>query len=286
MKSRTLRYILLAAACSVFLFSSFMVLKHQLETLASEKYTTAITEMVVTPMPAPSPIRSEEENTDDAPVAKSEETHDEASADHAPDQPEETLAEEPIVVPIQVDFDALRAANQDVVAWIYCPDTPINYPIVQASDNEYYLRRLLDGTTNTYGTLFMDYRNDDDFSDWNSIIYGHNIHDDLMFGSLLNYESRSYFRAHPIIFLLTPEQNYAIKIMAGFLESPNSALYNALNASETEKGQLYAHWYDASDFVSGIVPEKTDRLVTLSTCSYVYNNARYVLIGVLEEVNN
>ena len=61
--------------------------------------------------------------------------------------------------PITVDFERLQEENKDIIAWLYCPDTEINYPVVQSKDNEYYLRRLLDGTWNIAGTLFIDYRN-------------------------------------------------------------------------------------------------------------------------------
>ena len=91
------------------------------------------------------------------------------------------------IVPIQVDFDVLSKENQDVIGWLYCPDTSINYPVVQAADNEYYLHRLLDDSKNAAGTLFMDYRNSADLSDWNSVIYGHNMKNGSMFGSLPDY---------------------------------------------------------------------------------------------------
>ena len=178
MRIRPVRILLFAVIGSVFLFSSAIVLKHHFEMRAGATHAEEVTQMVVTPVP---------------------EVFDDELAEQTPT--------ESVTIPIQVDFDALFAKSQDIIGWLYCPDTPINYPVVQAADNEYYLHRLLDDRNNSGGTLFVDYRNSSDLSDWNSIIYGHNMRNDSMFGSLTDYKSQSYFDAHPEIFLLTPERN-------------------------------------------------------------------------------
>lgn len=253
----TARKILLVAAGSVFLFSTCMVLKHHLEMRKSAEQIETVTQQVVVPLPEPIENKSAETVADQA---------------AAP-------------LPIQVDFDALCAQNQDVVAWIYCPDTPINYPVVQSADNEYYLHRLLDGSKNAAGTLFMDYRNAADLSDWNSIIYGHNMNNDSMFGTLTDYRMQTYFEAHPEMFLLTPERNYAVKVFAGFTTPADAELYTLVCPDETDKSRLIEEWIRNSDFVSGNTPAAEERFVTFSTCSYEYNDARYVLIGVLKELD-
>lgn len=117
--------------------------------------------------------------------------------------------------PITVDFERLQEENKDIIAWLYCPDTEINYPVVQSKDNEYYLRRLLDGTWNIAGTLFMDYRNAADCSDLHTIIYGHNMKNNTMFGSLPKYSKQEYYEEHSVLYLLTPKQNYKVKLIAG-----------------------------------------------------------------------
>jgi len=257
MRARTIRKILLVAAGSVFLFSSSMVLKHRLEMRAGAEQSEVVAQMAVVP---------------------------------SAEQPENIIEEETVdetveIAPIQVNFDALRAKNQDVIAWLYCPDTPINYPVVQASDNEFYLHRLLDGSKNPGGTLFMDYRNAADLSDWNSVIYGHNMINDSMFGSLTDYQAQSYFEAHPQMFLLTPEKDYKVEIVAGCRTSANSEVYSTFIPNEEEKVRLMERWLDASDFVSGYDLAAEDRLLTLSTCSYEDSDARYVLIGSLKELD-
>ena len=260
----TIRKIIMIIAIIVFLFSSFMVLKYFLQMQAGAELTETISEMVVV-LPTESAVY---EVTD--PVQ--------------PEIIEETIEKEHTPPPIQVDFDSLCSQNQDVVAWLYCPDTVINYPVVQASDNEYYLNRLLDGRRNVAGTLFVDYRNSGDFTDWNTVIYGHHMKNKSMFGSLTKYKKQAYFDLHPVMYLLTPDVNYKINILAGFVTPGNSELYNALNPDEEKKLSLFQSWKNDSTFDAELDSDAENRFITLSTCSYEYRNARYVLIGVLEEL--
>lgn len=264
------RKIIFIVTVAVFLFSTTMVIKHQVEMRIGAKQAEAIIQMVV------SPVSIQDETTGQiisAPTLKQSESE---KAEKPNDEPT-------AFAPIQVDFDALFTKNQDVVAWLYCPDTPINYPVVQSSDNNYYLRRLLDGSYNSAGTLFLDYRNAEDLSNWNSVIYGHNMKNDSMFGTLPDYKTPSYFQEHPEMFLLTPEQDYSIQLLAGFTTPASSELYSSFAPDAAEATRLIESWIRNSDFVSEIQPTAEDHLITLSTCSYEYDNARYVLIGILKE---
>lgn len=186
------------------------------------------------------------------------------------------------VPPISVDFNALWETNQDIVAWIYCADTPINYPVVQSDDNNYYLRRLLDGSYNTSGTLFLDCRCNADFMDRNSIIYGHNMKNNTMFGTLPSYTEQSYYEAHPIMWLLTPEQNYKVELFSGFITPSDSESYDVFyGKADLEK--YVEETLQKSTFTADVELNDAGRIITMSTCSYEYENARYVLLGRLEE---
>ena len=185
--------------------------------------------------------------------------------------------------PITVDFERLQEENKDIIAWLYCPDTEINYPVVQSKDNEYYLRRLLDGTWNIAGTLFMDYRNAADCSDLHTIIYGHNMKNNTMFGSLPKYSKQEYYEEHSVLYLLTPKQNYKVKLIAGYVTPSDSKVYEFEKTKEERSGLLKTA-LDNSLFTSGTTVSDEDRLLTLSTCSYEYDNARFVLMGILKEI--
>lgn len=138
-----------------------------------------------------------------------------ATASPAPSVPPES-EETPVPpeTPITVDWKALRQTNSDAVAWLYCADTPINYPVVQASDNEYYLTRGFDLKKSDSGMLFLDCRNNIAANDENFIIYGHRMKDDSMFGTIPQYAEESYYKEHPTMYLLTPKQNYRVELFA------------------------------------------------------------------------
>lgn len=114
---------------------------------------------------------------------------------------------------LKIDWDALLKANPDTVGWIYMPDTPINYPVVQGKDNEHYLYYDFDGDAGwlaEYGAIFLDYRNKKDFSNPSNFIYGHHMNDGSMFAVISSFEEEAAFNAHRVAYLLTPGGNYRL----------------------------------------------------------------------------
>lgn len=197
---------------------------------------------------------------------------------------ESEITEPPMPVetsPISVDFDTLKEANEDVIGWLYCEDTPINYPVLQSDDNSYYLRRLVNGEWNIAGSLFMDYRNNLSNNDWNTVIYGHNMKNDSMFGTLPEYRNQDYYEQHPVMYFLTPEADYKIELIAGFVTPSDSALYNVY-LSESDRTSLYDELLGLSDFQANEYSfGENTQLLTVSTCSYEYDTARYVVVGIM-----
>jgi sortase B len=192
-------------------------------------------------------------------------------------------AENGETVPITVDFDKLLAQNPDVRGWIYCEGTNISYPILQGQDNQYYIHRLIDGSEAAAGSIFMDYRNSSNFGDLSTVIYGHHMRDGSMFGDLTDYASQSYYDAHPTFWILTPEANYRVDVLAGFVTPSDSDSYSMYSNS----GEFHTYLekcVQQSDFVSNVRLSTVSRTVTLSTCSSEYENARYVVIGSLVRV--
>lgn len=194
--------------------------------------------------------------------------------------PTETREMDPAVWPT-VDFESLQDINPDVVAWICLEGTVINYPVVQGSDNSEYLYRLVDGTSNSAGSIFMDYRNQPDFTGRNTVLYGHHMKNKTMFGSIVNYKEQSFYDEHPACLILTPEGNYTLEFFAGFVANLNSDAWKLKFESDDEYGEWLEQAVASSTFQSKICPTPQDRVVTLSTCSYEYDDARYVLLGVL-----
>lgn len=196
-----------------------------------------------------------------------------------PIQPIETVE----TAPITVDFNSLLEKNSDIVGWIYCQDTPINYPVVQAENNDYYLRRDLNEKYLVGGTVFVDYRNGAVGEDRNYIVYGHNMKDGTMFSSLTKYKEQSYYDEHLVLYYLTPTVNYKIELYAGSVVRRDAIIY-APNPDKEEFAEFLNKAKMNSTFDSNVVINENDTLITLSTCSYEYNNARYIIIGKLIEI--
>lgn len=180
-------------------------------------------------------------------------------------------------IPISVDFDALLEANPHIVGWIYCPDTSINYPILQSENNYDHLYRLLDGSYSRSGSIFMDYRSDSTLQDYNAIIYGHNMGNGKMFAPLMNYRQQSYYDEHPVMYLLTPAGNYRLDILAGALVSSTSDYYAASHTEESFRTFL-SNASRRSTFVSTVDISTVERTVLLSTCTNSSEDGRYILI--------
>lgn len=251
-KKIDLLWLLCMGLCiGVFAYSAWQLLGYWQEVRSSENFVSDLAQQTVTlktPEPASSGQTQQEEPAETAPIA--------------------------------VDFAALQAQNAEVVAWLYCPDTVINYPVAQSTNNSKYLYTLLDGTSNQNGTLFMDFRSEADFSHANTILYGHNMKSGKMFGTLDLYKSQSYFDEHPLWYLLTPQGDYKLEIAAGWVTQDNDPLY-VIPAGQEEIERLLQDADRKSAFDSGITLSTEDKLVTLSTCSYENEKARYVLLGRL-----
>lgn len=213
------------------------------------------------------------------------ETQPVQASEASTEAPEETLSfdvapmeEEDDTVWPQVDFDHLQQINPDIVGWIYIEGTKINYPIVQAENNDYYLNRLFDGTRNSAGSIFMDFRCSSDFSDRHSILYGHNMKDKSMFAALINYKDPSFFRDHPVALLLTPTCNYKIQIFSGYVADSWDISWQLDLDPESFENWL-TQIAEKSRFTPTSLPTEEDSVLTLSTCSYEFHDARFVLHG-------
>lgn len=197
----------------------------------------------------------------------------------------ETSAEIPLEKPpITVDFNALQEINPEIIGWLYCVDTPINYPVAYTDNNNYYLNHLYDGTRNHSGTLFVDCNCSSDFSDMNTVIYGHHMKSGAMFACLVEYEAQEYYEAHPVMYLLTPEHNYRLDIFSGYVaESGSQRLFSKMEG-KAEFDAYLDEIIKLSDFDASVTTIPKDRIVTLSTCTYDFDEARYIVHAFVTEI--
>ena len=176
----------------------------------------------------------------------------------------------------QVDFDALAQVNGDIVGWLYVPGTVINYPVVQGDDNEYYLKHLFDGKYNSSGCIYLDCGAEGDFTTMNSVLHGHHMKNGSMFAGICKYKDQSYFDEHPTAMLLTPDGNYLVEFFSGYVCEVTADAWDY---------DFDESWLDkrirSSYFAADVIPTTEDHILTLSTCSYEFTDARFVLHGIL-----
>lgn len=184
---------------------------------------------------------------------------------------------------IEVDFDKLKKINPQIIGWIYGKDTDINYPITQTKDNSYYLKHTFERKINNSGCIFLDCNNNKHFKDENSVLYGHHMKNGTMFAGLSKYKEQSYYNGHKTMMLFTPSKDYKVNIFAGYVTDEEDSAWQLSFVSDKEKKEWISKIKRKSCFTSKITPDENDPILTMSTCSYEFDDARFVLFGVLEE---
>ena len=186
--------------------------------------------------------------------------------------------------PISVDFDKLQKENPDIVGWIYCEGTVINYPVLQGRDNDEYLHTDYKGEYNFDGSIFVDADNSPGFVDSNTIIYGHHMNSGAMFAGLVQWESQEFYEDHPVIWLLTPKGNYKIVLFSGHHVSSDSSMYEIIKKPGKKMNELLSQAIEMSNFSTDVKLDPYAQYVMLSTCAYLFDGDRYVLHGILTPV--
>lgn len=183
-----------------------------------------------------------------------------------------------------IDFEALAQINPDVVGWVAVDGTQINYPVVQGEDNRHYASTLFDGHDNGAGSIFMDYRSNADLSDRHTIIYGHNMKNGSMFANICEYKDQAYYEAHPTGIYITPEGNYRIEFFAGYVCSLADNAWQNEFVADDDFEQWLQTTIEHSAFIGSVRPTAEDQVITFSTCTYEFNEARFVLVGILNKI--
>lgn len=182
-----------------------------------------------------------------------------------------------------VSFDELRAMNPEVFAWLTVIDTPIDYPMTQAGNNEKYINTNAEGAYTLSGSIFLDYRNSPAFDDFNSIVYGHHMEKKRMFGSLSDFAEREYFDSHPYGNLFFDGKDHGIQFFALVLtDAYDKTLFTPV--ADPAQRQAYLNLIDSTAVFRRDIPVTTeDQIIQLSTCTSTITNGRYMLIGKLTD---
>lgn len=199
-----------------------------------------------------------------------------------PDVPEEPepdpLADDPYVRQLrEIDFAALKEVNEEVIGWVLIPDTELNYPLLQTTDNEYYLTHTWKKNYNSGGSIFMEQFCAPDFSDFNTIIYGHRMNNDSMFGCLKYFKDDSFRQEHPAVYIATPERIYQYEIFAALEPGITEPTYRLKIKSDELKQAFLDFTMSRAVIDTGIVPTVEDRILTMSTCTGHGHATRWVV---------
>lgn len=202
-------------------------------------------------------------------------------------RPKTAVGEEDDDTEQSVDYLAEgRKVNPQIVAWLTVPDSEIDFPIVRCDDNEYYLDHDFENNVSYMGAPFLDCRNSADFSDFNSVVYGHNISNKYMFYPLLNFKNKDYFDSHVCAYLTLTDKKYRINFVACAVIESDGFAYNTVFLSEKERVLFLKTAKEKAVCSIDFEPEELadKEFCTFSTCSYEFSDARTVLIGYLEEI--
>ncbi len=188
-----------------------------------------------------------------------------------------------------IDFASLRLANPDIYAWIYIPDTNVNYPVLQSpTDDSYYLNHDKDGNYSDAGAIYSQLANKTDFSDPVTVLYGHNMNSGGMFATLHYFENKEFFDSHQDMYIYTDGHIYTYKVVAAY-QYDNRHILNSFNFADTAVTQQY---FDSvlnpNSLVMNVregvqLSAESDKIVQLSTCTGDANRLvrRYLITGEL-----
>lgn len=269
-KKRSIIYLIITIVCLVILVLAIAYILKYYEN-ASEKeamYESLQASMAGLPLPSPAPSAAPTE----APVA---------TATPKPEIPEDAALLR------AVDFAALQEDTcADIYAWISIPDTRIDYPVLQhPSDDTYYLNYNLDGSKGYPGCIYTERENSRDFSDFNTVIYGHNMKNGSMFHDLHSYEDESFLPDHPYVYIYTPDRVMRYRIFAAYPYDDRHLLYSFDYATPEGRSGYLSEIFSIRS-MSAVLDDQVavtsdDRLITLSTCVGSQNEKRYLVQAVL-----
>lgn len=189
----------------------------------------------------------------------------------------------------KIDWKALKKVNKDIIGWIRVLDTTIDYPIVQGTDNQYYLTHSAEKNEYVGGAVFMDYQMNPNFEFLNTIIYGHSIPNGEVFTDIEKFTNQKFYNNHPYLYIYTPKKNYRCEIFSMYSTKDSSKTYDLNYPNEKSWKEYLDYVKEKADFDRDTKLSVDDHIVTLSTCNLnygIHSDVRYVLHAKLVEWKN
>lgn len=189
--------------------------------------------------------------------------------------------ESQIPVSIALNHTYLKSINEDFKGWLYYEPLELSYPVVRGDDNDYYTHYTFEKEKNNSGAIFMDFLNKPDFSDYNTIVYGHNMRNGTMFGSLKKLlNDTEMIEEDPYFYVFTEDKSYMYEIFAVYITRADSQTYDLIDTAEDQEEYL-EYIEKTATWLSDKEVTGEDKVVTLSTCHGLHSNNRTVVHGVL-----
>lgn len=182
-----------------------------------------------------------------------------------------------------LSFEELKKINPEVFGWLTVYGTSIDYPLVQGANNSKYVNTDAKGAYALSGSLFLDYRNKKDFTDFNSIIYGHHMDKQVMFGEIADFKEKSYFDSHRYGKLHYGGKEHGLEFFAFLEVDAYGEVYSPAIQGVEETGNYLNQILSASTHTRNINITESEHLVLLSTCTSDVTNGRHILVGRLTE---
>jgi sortase B len=179
----------------------------------------------------------------------------------------------------------LQKINPDVIAWLTVDDTNIDYPVVQGEDNQEYLNKAIDGSFSLTGSIFLDYENADDFSDFYSLVYGHHIAGKVMFGEVPEFLDEDYFEEHTTGTLFLVDHTRRIEWFACIkTDAYDDYLYDLMSLKKWQyRVELLDYIREEADQYRDIDVTISDHIIALSTCEDATTDGRILLLGRIDQ---
>lgn len=195
------------------------------------------------------------------------------------------LSIDELVIP--VDFEALHEVNEDIYAWIDIEDTNVHYPILQsATDDSYYLEHTVDRKAGLPGSIYTESRNKKDFSDYITLVYGHDMRDGSMFKHLHKFNEEDFFESHDTITIYTEDAIHTYRVLAAVAYTDEHLMYkyDQNDAADREAfiESLYEMKSERNQYRDGIEVNEESKFVVLSTCITGQPERRWIVVGVKE----
>lgn len=214
-------------------------------------------------------------------------TETEDADTEVPEEIEEPVKPKMINVNFDMDFEALKAKNSDLIGWIYYEPLELSYPVVKDRGNDYYEHYSFEQEKNVAGAIFLDYLCKPNLDSFNSIVYGHNMRNGTMFGSLNSVLlDTTIIENNPYFYIFTEEDAYMYKIVSAYYTPASSQTYKLDLDYTLDTKKDYVKYmesvseYKDTEFFDTEIDDET-RICTLSTCHGLHSTTRTVIHGVL-----